>query len=301
MNNEKASASGFDLEQLINLIVQRLFPRWYARQAVKEMSFPELGEINPKSFLCHRWLSLSSAHEAAAESLVGSDKQWHSLADLLKKLIIENEYPQSLSIAAIDGVKISQCDHDYRDLIHYGQQQADQIPQFTDNEYNRNITLAFPEKQQPFYVCYREWDGRYYFINQDEPRHFAALLMQGKNQQRDYKLTCTINVESIQGRMLERLRSGFWMLLMKREFAYQLYQLMNQGKLACEIAEFEWRRSDLVFFITRKTDPVANEIMVNLLANHSSKQIIDWGLFLNRAHFPFQNTPYLPDSENSVQ
>lgn len=301
MNNNKASASGFDLEQLINLIVQRLFPRWYARQAVKEMSFPEISEINPKSYLCHRWLSLTSAHEAAAESLNNSHQQWHSLADLLKKLIVENEYPQSLSIAAINGVKVSQCDQDYRDLITYGLEQANQIPQFTDNEYKRNITLAFPEKQQPFYVCYREWDGRYFFINQDEPRHLAALLIQGKKQQRDYKLICTVNVESVQGRMLERLRSGFWMLLMKREFAYQLYQLMNQGKLACEIAEFEWRRSDLVFFITRKTDPIANEIIVNLLANHSSKQIIDWGLFLNRAHFPFQSTPYIPDNENILQ
>lgn len=289
MEKGTAPNSGFDLEKFINLIVQRLFPRWYARQAVKEMVLPSIGNINPESYLCHRWLSLTSAHKAAANSLLSSAKQWHSLAELLQKLVVENEYPRSLSISAIDGVKVSECDLDYPNLISYGQEQANQIPQETENEYNRNITLAFPEKKQPFYVCYREWDGRYFFINEDEPRHLAALLIQGQKQQRDYSLACNINVESIQGRMLDRLRSGFWMLLMKREFAYQLYQLVNQGRLDCEIAEFEWRRSDLVFFIARKNEKSLNEIILNLLVNHSSSQVLDWGQFLNHAHFPFKN------------
>lgn len=288
MRKGKASDFGFDLEKVINLIVQRLFPRWYARQAVKEMVLPNIGDVNPKSFLCHRWLSLTSVHEAAADSLMNSNKQWHSLADLLKKLVIENEYPRSLPISAINGVKVSQSDQDYPDLISYGQEQANQIPQTTENEYNRNITLAFPEKNQPFYVCYREWDGRYFLINEDEPRHLAALLTQGKAQQKDYNLTCNINVESIQGKMLDRLSTGFWMLLMKREFAYQLYQLVTQGKLECEIAEFEWRRSDLVFFIARKNEASLNEIILSLLSNNTSKQIIDWSHALGRSYFPFQ-------------
>ncbi len=289
MSKEKAAETGFDLEQFINLIAQRLFPRWYARHAVKELELPDIDDINPKSYLCHRWLSLISVHEAAAESLITSHKQWHSLAELLKKLMVENEYPRSLSISAINGVKVSQCDNDYPDLLSYCSEQANQIPQETENEYKRNITLAFPEAKQPFHVCYREWDGRYYFLNEDEPRHLAALLMQGKKQQRDHNLPCTIHVESIQGRLLDRLRSGFWMLLMKRENAYQLFQLIKQGKLECEIAEFEWRRSDLVFFIARKNEQALNEIILNLLSNHNSKQILDWGRFLSRSHYPFQN------------
>ena len=289
MSDEKAEDSGFDLEQFINLIAQRLFPRWYARHAVKEIELPAIEDINPKSYLCHRWLSLINVHQAAADSLISSHQQWHSLAELLKKLSSENEYPRTLSISAIHGVKVSQCEQDFPDLLSYGAKQANQIPQETDNEFNRNITLAFPEAKQPFHVCYREWDGRYYYLNEDEPRHLAALLMQCKKQQRDHNLTCTINVESIQGHMLDRLRSGFWMLLMKREYAYQLYQLFKQAKFECEIAEFEWRRSDLVFFIARKNDQALNDIVFNLLSNHNSTQVIDWGRFLSRSHFPFQN------------
>ncbi|MFQ3171866.1 MAG: hypothetical protein ACJAW8_002809 [Oleispira sp.] len=289
MRNDKEVDSGFDLEQFINLIAQQLFPRWYARHAVKEIELPKIENINPKSYLCHRWLSLSNVHKAAADSLICSHQQWHSLADLLKKLSSENEYPRSLSIRAIDGVNVSQCDEDFSDLLSYGLNQADQIPQETDNEFNRNITLAFPEKKQPFNVCYREWDGRYYYLNEDEPRHLAALLMQCDKQQRDYNLACTIHVESIQGRMLNRLKSGFWMLLMKREYAYQLFQLLKQAKFECEIAEFEWRRSDLVFFIARKNDQALNNIVFNLLSTHNSTQVIDWARFLSRSYFPFQN------------
>jgi hypothetical protein len=289
VSEEKAADSGFDLEEFINLIAQRLFPRWYARHAVKEIELPVIEDINPKSYLCHRWLSLISVHQAAADSLITSHQQWHSLAELLKKLNSENEYPRSLSISAIQGVKVSQCEEDYPDLLSYAAKQANQIPQETDNEFNRNITLAFPEAKQPFHVCYREWDGRYYYLNEDEPRHIAALLMQCKKQQRDYNLACTIHVESIQGHMLDRLRSGFWMLLMKREYAYQLFQLLKQAKFECEIAEFEWRRSDLVFFIARKNDQALNDIIFTLLSNHNSKQVLDWGRFLSRSHFPFQN------------
>ncbi|CCK75154.1 conserved hypothetical protein [Oleispira antarctica RB-8] len=289
MSNEKATDSGFDLEQFINLIAQRLFPRWYARHAVKEIEISAIEDINPKSYLCHRWLSLINVHQAAADSLTSSDQQWHSLAELLKKMSSENEYPRSLSISAIHGIKVSQCEEDFPDLLSYGATQANQIPQETDNEFNRNITLAFPEAKQPFHICYREFDGRYYYLNEDEPRHFAALLMQCKKQQRDYNLTCMIHVESIQGHMLDRLRSGFWMLLMKREYAYQLYQLLKQAKFECEIAEFEWRRSDLVFFIARKNDQALNDIIFNLLSNHNSTQVVDWGRLLSRSHFPFQN------------
>lgn len=289
MDDEKTVDSGFDLEQFINLIAQRLFPRWYARHAVKEIELPAIEEINPKSYLCHRWLSLINVHQAAADSLISSGKQWHSLAELLKKLSIEHEYPRSLSISAINGVKVSQCEEDFPDLLSYGAEQANQIPQETDNEFERNITLAFPQAKQPFHVCYREWDGRYYYLNEDEPRHLAALLIQCKQQQRDHNLACNIHVESIQGRMLDRLRAGFWMLLMKRENAYQLFQLLKQAKFECEIAEFEWRRSDLVFFIARKNDPGLNDIVLNLLSNHNSTQVIDWGRFLSRSHFPFHN------------
>lgn len=289
MSDQKSADSGFDLEQFINVIAQKLFPRWYARQAMKEITLADIDAINPESFLCHRWLSLINVHEAAADSLLNANARWHPLADLLKKLILENEYPRKLSITAINGVKVSQCEEDYKDLLSYGEEQASQIPQETDDDFNTNLEMALGDKNTTVHVCYREWDGRYYLINEDEPRHFAALLMQCKRSQRDHNQSCTIHVESLQGRLLDRIRSGYWMLLMKRENAYQIYQLLKQAKLPCEIAEFEWRRSDLVFFIALKSNPTLNQILLILLSNHNSKQIIDWGRFLNRANFPFHN------------
>ena len=84
MSDSKSQESGFDLEQFINLIAQKLFPRWYARHAVKEIALSEIDAINPDSFLCHRWLSVISVHEAAAESLLSTHQKWHSLAELVR-------------------------------------------------------------------------------------------------------------------------------------------------------------------------------------------------------------------------
>jgi hypothetical protein len=289
VSDPKLSESGFDLEQFINLLAQKLFPRWYARHAVKEIELAEIEGINPESYLCHRWLSIISVHEAAAESLLSTQQKWHPLADLLKKTVIENEYPRKLSITAIKGVKSSQCDEDYPDLLSYAKQQADQIPHETEEDFKNNIEQAFTSQEGPIHVCYREWDGRYYLMNEEEPRHLGALLLQCDSKQKDHNLACNIHVESIQGRNLDRIRAGYWMLLMKREDAYQLYQLLKPAKLSCEIAEFEWRRSDLVFFIATKTHPVMNQILLTLLSKHNSNQVIDWGRFLSRSNFPFHN------------
>jgi hypothetical protein len=289
VSDSKSSDSGFDLEQFINLLAQKLFPRWYARHAVKEIELTNIEAINPESYLCHRWLSIVSVHQAAAESLLSTHQKWHPLAELLKKALIENEYPRKLSITAIKGVKISQCDEDFPDLLSYAKQQADQIPHETEEDFNNNIEQAFPLQEEPIHVCYREWDGRYYLMNEEEPRHLGALILQCNNKQKNHNLACNIHVESIQGHTLDRIRAGYWILLMKREDAYRLYQLLKPAKLSCEIAEFEWRRSDLVFFIATKTHPVMNQILLSLLSKHSSKQIIDWGRFLSRSNFPFHN------------
>ena len=91
MKEQNESDSGFDLEQFLNLLFQRLFPRWYARQAAKELHLPDIGDINPPSFLSHRWLSVHSVHEAAAESLSGSNPEWQGLSEQLGKVVLETE------------------------------------------------------------------------------------------------------------------------------------------------------------------------------------------------------------------
>jgi hypothetical protein len=283
------SNSGFDIEQFLNLIFQRLFPRWYARQAAKEIQLPELGDINPGSFLSHRWLSLLSTHEAIAESLRSASPEWQPLCDQLTALLTETEYKRNLSITAIHGIQNSQCDDELPDLMSYAQQQCEDIPHETPEDFDQNIHQAFPDAERPFHVCYREWDGRYYLMNKEEPRYFGALRLQCASKHRDFNLPCIIHVEAVHNRTLDRIRAGYWLLLLKRESAYQLFQLMKNAKLPCEIAEFEWRRSDLVFFIARKNNPTINQVLLTLLGNHNSKQVIDWGRFLSRSRFPFHN------------
>jgi len=288
VSTPQESKSGFDIEEFLNLIFQRLFPRWYARQAAKEIKLPDLGDINPPSFLSHRWLSLVSTHEAIIESLKGSES-WKPLCDHLSTLITEAEYKRNLSITAIHGIQSSQCDDELPDLISYAQQQSDDIPHESAEDFDNNIHHAFPDAERPFHVCYREWDGRYYLMNKSEPTYFGALRLQCASKHRDFSLQSVIHVESVHGRTLDRIRAGYWLLLLKRESAYQLFQLMKNAKLPCEIAEFEWRRSDLVFFIARKNNQTINQILLTLMGNHNSQQVIDWGRFLSRSRFPFQN------------
>lgn len=286
---DKPQTSGFDLEEFLNLLAQRLFPRWYARQAAKELELPELGVLNPESFLSHRWLSVISACEAAAESLQSAPEQWHSLSDMLKKVISETEYKRNLSITAISGLQSSQVQDELVSIEDYAAQHCSDIPHETVEDFDRNLHEAFPDSERPFHVSYREWDGRYYLMNKEEPRHFGALRLQCKEKKRDYNLGCVIHVESVHGRILDRIRAGYWLLLMKREPAYQLYQLMKPANLPCEIAEFEWRRGDLVFFVTRKNNHTINQILLNLMGAHGSGQVLDWGRFLSRIRYPFRN------------
>lgn len=278
-----------ELETLLNNLLQRLFPVWYATQAAAEMQLEPLGSLNPPSFLSHRWLSLQAVLQGLQQSLQAQGSDWLALQELLGKLLVEQEYPQRLSISAINGVEQSQHEQDWPNLLAYAEQLPEERLIESAEDFDTCLHEAFPSASQPQRVVYREWDGRYYWINEDEPDQLAALQRYAHEHQREATIKATVSVESLNSNVLDRIRSDWWLLVLKRDSAYLLHNLMSQGNLPVALGEFEWRRSDLVFLIGRKNNRSSNRIFLNLLNNHSSQEVLEFGRFLSRQHFPFHH------------
>lgn len=276
------------LESYLNAALQKLFPFWYAKAAAREIRLQPLGNLNPYSFLSHRWLSLPVVLESIKKSLAEQEGEWQKLVQLLDKLVREQEYTRALSILSIDGVE--QCAHtqDYPSLLSYGEDNCRDLSIDSAEDFDLKIYQAFPEENKPHRVVYREWDGRYYWINPIEPKLLAALQIYAQNKQRDGTFRATINVESLNTQALEKLRKNWWLMLLRREHAQTLSDLMESAGLAVALANFEWRRDDLAFLIAHKTDPKANRILLNLLDGRSTQEVLEFGSFLSRKHYPFR-------------
>lgn len=282
-------SSVFDIEAFFNTLVQRLFPVWYANQAVKELPLTDIGIINPNSHLSHRWLSLHSVVQAMQSSLENAGDNWQPLHTVLAKLISENDYQRPLSITAIQGVELGSEDEDWPSLLSYADHCCENIDWSSAEDFDRNLHQAFPDEEKPFSIVYREWDGRYYWLNKTEPVNFVAALKHAREKHRDASIQANINVESLHASALDALRSQYWLLLMNREDAYKVHDLINHTELSAILCEFEWRRSDLVVLTCRKNNKDLNSILLNLQNNRSSQQILDLGQYLSRHHHPFRN------------
>lgn len=281
-----------ELETFLNNLIQRIFPVWYATHAAREIQTQPMGQLNPTSFLSHRWMSLHSVLQSLNSSLESQGDDWKELITVLEKLLVENEYPRRLSISSIHGVEQSRFDEEWPNLKAYAAQcgRDTELPDFA--AFLKAVKRAFPERQAdeaPHRVVYREWDGRYYYINQEEPYDLAAAQLYAEQHQCDSSVNVTINVESINSKALDKLRHEYWLLLLKRDSAYWLHDLIARANLPVAIAEFEWRRSDLSFLVGRKSDRRINRIFLNLLSNRSSQEVLDFGSYIARQHFPFRN------------
>ena len=90
-------------------------------------------------------------------------------------------------------------------------------------------------------------------------------------------------------RAVELLRSRYWLLLMKRESANQIAYLVRAANIPCQLADFEWRRSDLIFMVLKKNDYRTAQIVEALVLKHFPKSVIDWGRYLCTHQYPFRN------------
>ncbi|MAK91453.1 MAG: hypothetical protein CMI13_09500 [Oleibacter sp.] len=288
MTNRSPSPN-VDLEGLLNGLIQKMFPAWYACQAAKEAHLGNLGVLNPHSFLSHRWLSLHAVFSDAGKSLTEAGEEWKPLCDLLEKLISEREFNRSLSISAIDGLEHSAHDEDWPNLYSWAEHVGKDVPHDSAEDFDRLRQEAFPAENKPHRMVYREWDGRYYWLNKSDSAAFAGLLLHAQKKQRDANINTLINVESINDKVLDRIHAEYWWLLLTRDSAEAIYALLEQAGLPATLADFEWRRSDLEFLIARKNNRKLNQVILNLLNKRSSQHIIEFGRWLGRHHFPFRN------------
>lgn len=278
-----------DFETWFNLLLQRLFPVWYCVRYVTEMSMETIGDINPKSFLSHRWLSVTAVNLAAAESLEKSGEQWQDCAELLKKIVKSRTHKRYLSIRNVSAVESSTVDENYRDILDYADGECKDIPNHHAEHFDEMSHELFSEKGKNYPFVYREWDGRYYFRNEEEPKKFAALLLHCREKSRDLTVKAEIEIQSADLRVVEILRSRYWLLLMRRDAAYQIAYLVRAANIPCQLAEFEWRRSDLVFLVLKKTDYRTAQIVEALVRRHFPRGVVEWCRYLCTHQIPFRN------------
>lgn len=277
---------GIDFEGWFNRLLQRLFPVWYASQAVQEMPLDALGPLNPSSHLCRNWLSLNQTIIAAQTSLADAGQDWQALHQLLGQLLIEQEAKRSWLISAIQGVEVGDDSEDWASLIAYAESRCDDKEWQSNEDFERLVSEAFPKNSSPCCLVYREWDGRCYWVNQGHSDELALAQLHAQQKQRDKQIQALITVEQIHQPSLEKLRQHYWMLVLTRQKAYQVLDLLLQADLPAIVAEFEPRRSDLVMLTAKKNNKSINKILLRLLNNRSIQHIIDFGRLVGRQHFP---------------
>jgi hypothetical protein len=278
-----------DFETWLNLLLQRLFPVWYCIRYVSEMPMESLGEINPKSFLSHRWLSIHDSHKAASASLEHAGDQWQDCSELLLKIYKTRTFNRYLSIRNVTAVESSTSDNEYNNIVEYAEAECKDIQTFHAEHSDQLSRELFGEKGKQYPFVYRELDGRYYYRNDDEPKQLGALLRHCSEKGRDLSVKAEIEIQYVDLRAVEILRSRYWLLLMKREAAYQIAYLVRASKIPCQLAEFEWRRSDLVFLVLKKTDYRTAQIVDAIVRRHFPRSVIEWGRYLCTHQVPFRN------------
>jgi hypothetical protein len=286
---KKPKAGSVDIETWANVLLQKLFPVWYCVRYVSEMPMEMIGDINPKSFLSHRWLSVSAVNTAAAKSLDEAGEQWKDCAQLLRKIYKTKRYKRYLSMRNVTAVESSVVDNDYQNIVEYAEGECKDIPKHHAEHFDQLSHDVFGDKSKHYPFGYREWDGRYYFCNEDEPKNFASMLMHCRDKGRDLTVKADIEIQHVDMRTVEIMRSRYWILLMKRESAYQIAYLVRASKIPCQLAEFEWRRSDLVFLVLKKTDYRTAQIVEALFHSHFPRGVIEWGRYLCTHTVPFRN------------
>lgn len=277
------------LESYLNLLVLRLFPVWYTSQLARTIELSPLGDLNPRSFQSQKWLSLHSVLQGLSQSLP-IDPQWQVLNKSLSKLIQEVEYNRRMAIKGIDGVEHYIGEQDWSTLIAYAEDNTtEEIEVSSADDFEALFNQTFSDEHKPHQFVFREWDGRCFWKNPEEPDKLAALLHYAHHHDRDAEVLGKVRVESISSKTLDRIRNNWWLLLLNREDALRLMALVEQTSMPIVMADFEWRRNDLAFLIARKDNRRINQIFLNLIDKRSTKDVLEFGSYLGRHYHPFQD------------
>lgn len=274
------------LEDWVNSAIKKLFPVWYISQVVRGQELPAIGALNPPSFLSHRWLSLQSVVKNTQEALVKQEGDWQEFLRLIGQLVKEADYSRFVSLLEIKGVQHSQVSNDYISLVGYAQENSGGVEINNAEDFEEVFAQAFPSENKPFPMAYREWDGRYYYLNQDEPTLLAALQKYAYENKRDMTLQCKLKVESLAPKVLDKLQHDWWMIVLENSTAENLAKLMQDSGLAVALSDFSWHRDDISLLIASKKDKSINRIFLNLIDQRSVNVVSEFGSFLGRHHYP---------------
>lgn len=287
-NNNK-DLSGFQIETWFNMLLQRLFPVWYCIRFISESPLEFIGDINPKSHLAYKWLSVTKVCKSAAESLVKGGQDWADCADLFSKIPKARSIRRYISIRNLLAVEHCNDESDYPTLLEYAERNSTDIPNSHAEHFEKLAHIAFPDEHKAYKVEYHEIDGRYFIFNDKEPIELGALLLQCRDRQRDLNIKADIDIEFVDMRAVEIMRSRYWLLIMKRDSAYQLAYLIRSCDIACQLAEFERRRSDLVFLVIKKNNAKAVRIVEALMRSHMPRSVVEFGRYLSKHQYPYRN------------
>lgn len=289
MAKVKTQKSRFSLEVILNRWVQKLFPVWYACEACKEVNLIALGSpLNPPSFLHSRWIDVASIVEQINQSLI-DDTKWEALKNLLDKLIVVQQVRRNINIELLSGVAFSEHTEDYINLLAYAQSHCEDIEAESAEHFEYNLQACFPKSEQPIEVGYREWDGRYYWKNEKEPRYLGALILQNSTgNKRDVIVPAEVQVESFKSSIIDQITSQYWAIVMHQDSFSLIDELLSFAGFDKKNILFSPNNPQLRLLIFNKKNKALNRAIFNLLLSHSHNQVLDLFRYLQRTYKPFK-------------
>lgn len=282
-----SSASFFEnIEGLLNRWLLKLFPVWYITQATQTLELSPIGRLNPQSFLAKRWLHLKTVSQTLSTSLEQAGPEWLPLTQQLAKLLVDKELTRSFSVTGIQGVEQSQHDENWPSLIAYANQLYGQDSISSHEDFNAMVSQAFPDEKRPHRIVYREWDGRAYWLNPEEPTLLAQLQLYAHLKQRHAQFYAALTIESLNSKILDKIRHQWWLLVVNKDSVQDFVELVQKAELPITLADFEPQRDELGVLVAPKSDHRLNKVLLKLIHRRSSKDIIELGSYISRKHHP---------------
>lgn len=280
--------SRLQLEIMLNRWVQRLFPKWYASAACKEIALEPIGILNPPSFLQRNWLDVRQVVDTISQECQ-ADKQWHALYNLLDNLIITRNARRNLHAKNLSGVLFSEKTTDYANFLAYAQHNCSAMRISTNDDFDYNLAHCFPPSEQPIEVGYREWDGRYFWKNTQEPLYLGALFLQNaEGIRRDIIIPANIEVGCFKSAVIDDIISHYWVLVLHKSSLEGLKNLFDKAGFSIHIINIPQLGSTLRILIADKKSSSLNKAIFNLLLHHRQSQVTDFFRYLQRRYKPFK-------------
>lgn len=279
----------FSLEVIINRWVQKLLPVWYASQACREVELQPIGRLNPPSFLQSYWIDVENVVQDMKSSLAGDDKRWSKLAGLLDELFVTRHINRNLDVELIHGVNFSQHKTNYSNLLAYAQSHSQDIAIEKNQDFDNNLALCFPEDKRPINVVYREWDGRYAWMNEEEPTYLGALILQNsQGNRRDTAIPAEVEVKGFKNAAIDDIISHYWVLVLHQNSLELLDELFDPAGFERKSLSLSIVNPQLRLLVASKKDKAFNRAIFNLLLSHSTHQVVDFFRYLQRIYKPFK-------------